>query len=188
MDAWIQPNPRSNVDIEGPIQRPPGVFATALSVALQTGRIDQHESQELAKNLRRVAMERIALIADEWSVLKGDLKNNNDEVVKKGHDTFASLWVTHACTARIKAMINYKLGDKELPEEWIGWGLYIDPKVDKRGDYENLNPKVREGLETLIEDVINYIEWALEWPRFIQSVRAVKQNELRFDLNWKPKK
>jgi hypothetical protein len=38
------------------------------------------------------------------------------------------------------------------------------------------------GLETLIEDTLEYIEWAVAWPVVTNAVRALPRGSLKFDL------
>nr|VFJ91038.1 MAG: hypothetical protein BECKLFY1418A_GA0070994_10146 [Candidatus Kentron sp. LFY] len=187
VDAWIQPKPAANlqhIDVDESIERgektfSKGVLTRALANALRTGRIDETLIPKLKDELRHVAMKRIAQVANQWKDLS-TTKNGEKQ------DSLAALWVTNPSKNRaISDMEDDAAKQLEVKgKDWIGWGLFKDPKSDLLNP-ENLNPKVSEDLNILIDDAINYIEWTLEWPRFIQSVRAVPQGELRLDLQWK---
>nr|VFK38754.1 MAG: hypothetical protein BECKTC1821D_GA0114238_100560 [Candidatus Kentron sp. TC] len=177
MNAWIQPDHAANLPQTQQNSFPPGVLTRALEDALKTGWLNERNAPKLKDDLRRVAMERIAEVAEEWEKLK--LKNGKGQ-------SLAALWVTNPCASPIEDMDETIRKELKIEKEWIGWGLFKDPK-SKLNDAENLNPKAREALDILIDDAVNYIEWTPEWPRFIQSVRAVHQGDLRFDLRWKGK-
>ncbi|MCS5421732.1 MULTISPECIES: hypothetical protein [Psychrilyobacter] len=183
MDAWIQPDSTYNyAHIEGeiPLSDKSGSLTIALSESLKRGKLYEDE-MILKGKLQKVALERIEKVRKLWNNL------NIDEDKK----SFAALWVGDPRDIQKKFNTStckeFKI---EKNNEWIGWGLFNPNKknYDKIESIEDLNPKVQEGLERLINDAIKYIHWALEWPRFAQSIRSVEPGELRMDIKWKPPK
>lgn len=180
MDAWIQPDPRANVANLTAEQRrrraeilPPGPFPQALAESLRTGILTKKQVRELESQLKEKAMKRIACVAEQWS-----------ELVIDGQKSIAALWVTHSCIQRIPGMDAIS-EEMDLKDDWIGWGLFIDPSPARRDKLKNLNPALLRGLEMLIEDTINYVKWTLDWPTFMRAVRAIPPGELKSDLRWR---
>ena len=183
VDAWIQPNPSLNVaHIEDEQLRPErSPFVKTLKNVLRRGFYTSDDQNLLKAELEKIALERIEDMRSLWS----DLKTNTSNKTK---ETFASLWVGEP--GKIKKIISARTRSQlEIEEEWTGWGLLKKKSANmKINSVDQLNPKIQEGIKILIDDAINYIEWTLEWPRFVQSVRSVEQGNLRMDLNWRPEK
>lgn len=181
VDAWIQPDPRPKID--GQKLDTTGVLSKALQEALKFGRPPEGKQlRQLKQSLKNAAYERIEEVRSQWEKLKGP----------QDQDTFASLWVgdpqniknqfhRHSRTPKDFDTMQ-KAGDR-----WVGWGIKKDSATHSITSKNDLNPGIAERIDNLIEDVIIYIEWALEWPKFIQSVRAVEPGKLRIDLSWQPK-
>ncbi|HAC62097.1 MAG TPA: hypothetical protein DCF68_00820 [Cyanothece sp. UBA12306] len=173
LDGWIQPDPApKKSEIELPTT---GVFTQALQKALKHGHTPEgRELDKLKKTLETEALKRLEEVRAQWSKLKG----------AKGQDTFASLWVGDPSAIRKK----YLPREGEDPDNWLGWGLKEDKHITSINSREDLNPAISQLLDQLIEDTVTYIEWSLEWPKFIQSIRAVEPGTLRVDLSWKEPK
>ena len=178
VDAWIQPDSRPKINDRESDK--PGVFSQALQEALKRGHPPENEElEQLKKDLESTALERIRTVVSQWEKLR-DWNNQ---------DTFASLWVgdpeiiknnfhRHSRESKDLDTIQ-KAGDK-----WVGWGIKKDSTVHSITSKADLNLGIAERLDRLIQDAIVYIQWALEWPKFVQSVRAVEPGSLRLDLSW----
>ena len=84
----------------------------------------------------------------------------------------------------------------EEKHSWLGWGLLkVEPS---EGGFEGLSgsdflvkyvsDSMKKDIQILIEDAVTYIDWALYWPRFVQSVRSIKPATVNLDLRWKMRK
>ena len=51
--------------------------------------------------------------------------------------------------------------------------------------YDKLAPAVKCDLKGLIEDAVTYIDWALQWPQFVQAVRVLEPKAGPLDLREK---
>jgi hypothetical protein len=175
VDAWIQPAPEpKKSEIELPTT---GVFTQALQEALKYGHPPEgRELRQLKKKLEQEALKRLEEVRTQWAKLK---TNDND-----GQDTFASLWVGNPST--IRTQYNLSGGRKDPGDEWLGWGLKREDSVTSINSRNDLNPAISQLLDKLIEDAVIYIEWSLEWPKFIQSIRAIEPGALRVDLSFTP--
>jgi len=170
VDAWIQPNPApKKSEIELPTT---GVFTEALQKALKQGHPPEGgELRQLKKKLEQQALQRLEEVRTQWAQLKANDNNRQD--------TFASLWVGNPSPIRSQ----YKLsGERKYPkyheDEWLGWGLKKNGEVASIKSRNDLNPAISQLLDQLIEDAVTYIEWSLEWPKFIQSVRGIEPGDL----------
>ena len=44
----------------------------------------------------------------------------------------------------------------------------------------------QKGCAGAVGDALEYIEWALNWPKIVQVVRSVEQGTVRTDMSWRP--
>lgn len=171
LDRWIKGDKKDNKNTTG-------VLTKALQKSLETGCIlDKKELNQLREDLEREALERLEQIRGRWSQLKGK---------KDSQDTFASLWVTDP--EYIKKNYDYQSHPtrKNPGKNSVLWGLLKDNSVVKITSKDDLNPAIYKLIQKLIEDAITYIEWCLEWPKFLQSVRAIEPGSLNLDVTWSP--
>ncbi len=203
-DRWIKGDKKGD-------ENTTGVLTEALQKSLERGCIlGNKKLNQLREDMEEEALQRLEQIRDKWSQLKG--KNDKDTLATSqfctlaflrgtktlglllvwlvlflAPHTFASLWVTDP--EHIKR--EYKYGSdkkREDPGKPFVWGLIKDDSVQKITSKDDLNPAIYKLIQKLIEDAINYIEWCLEWPKFIQSVRAIKPGSLNLDVTWSPEK
>jgi hypothetical protein len=169
MDRWIYSDP-SRKPFPHPIAA--GPFATALRAALTRGLFDQRDELYLRQKLETLAIERINEVRKEWQQLRDKGKGTVGL-------TFASIWVDSKVREQIENVAAHpQWADAAHPEwagrSWIGWGLVRDEtKPSKPVRKENLAPALADDLASLIDDTVTYIDWALQWPQFVQAVRAL---------------
>jgi hypothetical protein len=188
MDRWICSNPDEK--LRALPSREPGALVSALREALARGRLDEKKREQLRQRLSQLALERIEEVWKAWRDL-GWSRSEPDEQ----RDTFASIWVdgrVREYSERIGATIKDGAGIQP-PEDWIGWGLLRTPEAGLRGGadaetitYDKLTEPMRRDLDTLIEDAVTYVDWALQWPQFVQAIRVLEPKAVVLDLreNW----
>ena len=162
LDGWIRS--------EGnPEERTP--FVVALEDALKRGIFEDSERNRLRSALRELAITRINKVIRLWSALK-----SADDV-----PSFAALWVGGKDQS-IRVVLGC-LSEPKDKDQWLGWGL-LKKQTPNIKDLSELRESVRRIVEELIEDMCTYIDWTLEWPKFIQSVRAVRRTgSLKLELD-----
>lgn len=160
MDSWIYKKSKSRPNTKT------GALTGALRLALARGWFPERDRNELRDKLKHLAFERIKAVLKEWSLLGGE----------KG-ETFASIWVKGIVQDHATRMgaVQFRIrADKK--KDWLGWGLWTDSKRSET--YNDLAPALRQDVENLVEDAITYIDWALEWPHFVQAVRVKESSAL----------
>ena len=144
-------------------------FVVALEKALKRGLFDASERTQLRLDLEERAAARINKVIELWSALRS----------QEGCPSFAALWV-----GSDNQTISRVLGKLTKPDpSWPGWGLLKKPatRIER---LEELREPIYRIVEQLIEDMCIYIDWTLEWPKVIQSVRAVKTGSLELDVSY----
>ncbi|MEN6374998.1 MAG: hypothetical protein ABFD75_09490 [Smithella sp.] len=161
VDAWIRGEP--------PAPKVQSPFVATLEKALKRGIFEKSDRGELKKELEKIAIKRINKVIELWSSLK----------CNKGQ-SFAELWVG-GDKDNIKEVLS-GLKSQDEAENWLGWGLLKERKltIDTLTD---LREPIRKIVDQLMDDMCTYIDWTLEWPKFIQSVRAVKKGSLELDVS-----
>jgi hypothetical protein len=152
MDAWIRDRNSQKT-----------LFIEVLQDSLRCGSFIPEKRQQLVKNLKKSAIERINTLITQWSRL---CTSSDDK-------SFAALWIS----GNKSEIDNALSGCPKLEEEWLGWGLLNKPSL-QIASLEEVREPLRKCIEELIEDICTYIDWTLYWPNFIQSVRAVKIESL----------
>nr|VFK16451.1 MAG: hypothetical protein BECKLPF1236A_GA0070988_101473 [Candidatus Kentron sp. LPFa]VFK31888.1 MAG: hypothetical protein BECKLPF1236C_GA0070990_101513 [Candidatus Kentron sp. LPFa] len=165
MDGWINASGGKE-----------STFVATLDRTLKRGVFDASDRDELREALIKMAVERINKLIRLWSNLK-----------TKVDPSFASLWVGSGEDAIGEVIKGLTLP----PNDWLGWGL-LDRPLEKfeNGEIKNiaeLRDPLRRRVLRLINDMCTYIDWALEWPKFVQSVRTIKVGELEFDVSYVPR-
>jgi hypothetical protein len=141
----------------------------AMLTTLGTGFFDPNSETELRESLARTALKRIEKVRQLWAGLRTD-----------SQDTFASYWA--------KGEVEPAFGADLFPKSdklWQGIapGLPLHQPIARLDDLSHAAAfKVRD----LIDDTIAYVHWTLEWPRFVQIVRSIRQGEFIGDLSWHP--
>lgn len=142
------------------------LLPAAMTKALQSGTFGGNAAGELEKQLTAAAVERIEQVRQEWAELRdGDCR------------TFASYWAAGDVEENFGA-IETESGSWE----GIAPGRPIGQKVKRVGD---LSPMLAEKVNKVIRDTVEYVDWTLKWPNFIQMVRSVKQGDFAGDLSWR---
>lgn len=139
--------------------------------ALRTGKFEMLTVRELRYDLARSSITRIEEVRQLWAALKTDT-----------HDTFASYWAE----GNVKAIFGEECFKKCEYDYWQGIvpGRPLDQPIK---GIEDLPPILARTLLDLIEDTIDYVYWTLEWPRFVQIVRSIRQGDFIGDFSWQPK-
>lgn len=163
VDGWIRGEPYR------PNAKSP--FVEALDGALKRGLFNESERRELRFALEMAAIARINVLISLWSQLK-----TRDETL-----SFAALWVAGE-KPRIEKVMD---GLTTPPDGWPGWGLLKMP-MTKIPNLDFLRDPIRKIVYQTLDDMCTYIDWALEWPIFVQSVRAVRTGSLELDVSYDP--
>jgi hypothetical protein len=183
MDAWIISDPIlkcrvSTLDSQG-YQRwrmageaqHEAPLPRAMLDALRTGTFGPGSEASLREDLRKVAVLRIEQVRQSWAALKSP-----------EHRTFASYWA-EGNVADVFGSENFR----SCPER-LWQGIAPDrPLNEPIAVRHDLSIAVALKLEELISDTIDYVHWTLEWPKFVQIVRSIRQGTFIGDLNWQPK-
>ncbi|MEO5360861.1 MAG: hypothetical protein H7843_10515 [Nitrospirota bacterium] len=184
MDSWITTNPilkcrlsdlkspDNNLWCEAKKSDREALLPDALLGALQVGTFKYKAKRKLRVDLMSSALQRINEVRNIWMQLKTDeLK------------TFASYWAEGTVEDNFPAGC-FKKSKNKL---WRG----IAPKVSQDSEIltiSDLSSEIAVKVSELCDDVLTYIEWTLDWPKFVQIVRSVPQGTFKGDLTWSPPK
>jgi hypothetical protein len=141
-----------------------GVLTSALQTALAKGHIDKGEKQELRRRLVDVALRRANEVREEWASLTDG-----------GRETFASIWAKGDVDKHFPGLDRRCRGMTE--PDW--------PLTKGIRSPLDLNHFLYDDFRSLLDDVIDYIDWTLHWPQIVQMVRSVEQGTLRTDMSWR---
>ncbi len=164
IDAWVRGEEPSSVS-----QSP---FVTSLEKALKRGSLEPEEKENLMNDLRLSAIQRINRVIELWSKLQRD----------ENKKSFAALWVG-GNRAEIENVMSALAVHSQYDDEWLGWGLFDQPTAKIRELRQLRNP-IHRVVKLLISDMCTYIDWVLEWPKFVQSVRAIPAGHLKSDVRY----
>ena len=177
LDAWIQDSTAIKPPVVEKLTTESGPFAESLAHALRRSSFPQEEQEALREELLAAAWQRADEVHQEWRALRS---GSGEDAIK----SFAALWATGDRKGITRAL--GKLADRyKRKKDWIGWGMVKKGSKSISG-LDDLSPEVEKGIRILVDDVITYIEWALEWPSFVRSVRAVRFGTLSLDASWEP--
>jgi hypothetical protein len=137
--------------------------------ALRVGDFGSQAELMLRETLQEVAVRRIEEVRQLWYALQ------TSEV-----RSFASLWAEGTVADVLPAT---SFADQR-DDIWKGIapGRAIGVPLQS---INQLAPPLMMKLRDLCEDASTYIEWTLEWPKFVQIVRSVPQGTFSGDLSWK---
>ncbi|HLK56277.1 MAG TPA: hypothetical protein VKU00_06920 [Chthonomonadaceae bacterium] len=159
----------------------------AMLKILREGVFTGQDETELQRALRTSSIVRINEVRKLWA-----------ELVKDGQETFASYWAK----GEVEKVFGRDYFEREFERErdreeklgrtvvqtelWRGIAPNLQPdqsiqRIEQLGD---IGFKINE----LILDTIGYVHWTLQWPRFVQIVRSIRQGDFIGDLNWHPDK
>lgn len=181
MDAWIthepllkyRPENLSDRDGEAWHEIPRekqsrAVLPSALQRALEECDFGPDEERDLRPKLFDSALKRINEVRSQWR-----------ELTEDGLETFASIWAKGEAKSRFP--------DLNLKYSGIANPAVVKVDVDIPAETA-LDGLLQRDLSTLVEDAMGYIEWTLNWPKFVQVVRSIEQRTLRSDLNFDPER
>jgi hypothetical protein len=180
MDAWITINPVSKCRFGalGPREQArwhgarkkqnDSPLPHAMLSALRIGHFDPDSERSLQDELTRTAFQRIEMVRQLWARLKTDTQ-----------ETFASYWAK----GEVEQAFGRDLfaGCKDTLWQGIAPGRSLDRPISGFGD---LPVDMALMVRNLIDDAVAYVHWTLEWPRFVQIVRSIRQGEFMGDLSW----
>lgn len=142
----------------------------ALRRALEIGSFDptQRAVFTLRTELKAVAATRIERVRQLWSAIE----------IQNGKSTFASNWA--------QGKIGQVIGEGSFEGCSDLWrGLAPNRSLnDPIRRIEDLPGVITARVLELIDDTIEYIRWTLQWPKFVQIVRSVRQGSFAGDLSW----
>jgi hypothetical protein len=143
----------------------------AMLEVLRIGRFEPDAEKRLTKELTDCAIRRIEEVRQLWSGLKTDSQN-----------TFASYWAE----GKVKAVLGEDCFKNCKDTLWRGIAPNrpLDKPISALGD---LSAAMALEVSELIKDTVTYVHWTLEWPKFVQIVRSIRQGDFIGDLNWQPK-
>jgi hypothetical protein len=181
MDSWITTDPvlKCRVrDSNSPDQaryrdawttQDTAPLPSAMLEALRVGDFGSQAELMLRETLQEVAVRRIEEVRQLWYALQ------TSEV-----RSFASLWAEGTVADVLPAT---SFADQR-DDIWKGIapGRAIGVPLQS---INQLAPPLMMKLRDLCEDASTYIEWTLEWPKFVQIVRSVPQGTFSGDLSWK---
>lgn len=141
------------------------LLPAAMTRALQSGTFGRSAAGKLEKDLAAAAVERIEQVRHEWAELRdSDCR------------TFASYWAA----GEVKNTFG-QIEKESGSWEGIAPGIPMGQRIKWIGD---LSPMLAEKVNKVIRDAVEYVDWTLQWPNFIQMVRSVKQGKFAGDLSW----
>jgi len=169
LDGWI-----SGVNASSASKPTPSAFVKALEKALARGIFESSDRAKLTADLRSSAAVRAEDVRQQWSKLASTA----------GDKSFAALWVA-GNSSSIKGILS---GLSQPKDESYAWGLLEDGATNPidQSTLRPMRPSIVHTIEQLAADLCTYIDWTLEWPKFIQSVRAVRHGSLSTDVRRGP--
>ncbi|MFY9825068.1 MAG: hypothetical protein WAM82_27065 [Thermoanaerobaculia bacterium] len=151
MDAWIR---KEN---EEHSERP---FVQALKEAIRTGGFELRTAMKLERCLVAAAIVRIGQVQRAWSNLKG----------RDGTHTLASAWAA----GEVEDLVKQQYPNATVNEKSCGLGLV--PKGQRSVQaLSDLSSPIRDEIQELIWDAIDYIRLTRHWPGMIQTIRTVEK-------------
>jgi hypothetical protein len=141
---------------------------TAMLAALSVGEFKDDAAIELRAALTAKALERIEQVRQLWA----NLANENGR-------SFASYWVE----GNVRSIFGAQCFT--TPDglwEGLTHGRPLDQPVT---ELRHLTVEVALKVKQLIDDTVDYVRWTLEWPRFVQIVRSIRQGDFIGDLAWR---
>jgi hypothetical protein len=179
MDAWITIDPilKCRSPLLGPEDRElwrnaqttqdSAPLPQAMIKALHVGTFGGNEKTQLEQLLARTAAQRIEQVRQEWAALRTNSKRS-----------FVSYWAAGDVRQHFGAM-------EEEPGLWEGIapGRPLNRPIK---DINELSSKMLRKVTDLIADTVEYVEWTLAWPKFVQMVRSARQGDFAGDLSWRP--
>lgn len=142
----------------------------AMLRALRTGSFSEGDKENLRNALLSTALTRIKFLRSQWAELRTDASIS-----------FASYWAQGLVEEAFGAEAFADCPDRLW--EGISPGKPIDYEFDR---LEDLSAPLALGVRDLVDDTVSYVEWALEWPKFVQIVRTIQQGSFVGDLSWTP--
>lgn len=139
----------------------------AMLKALREGHFGEDAKLELRKNLWERAIIRIEEVRQLWTALKND-KNKS----------FAAYWAEG--TVKSKFPKKCFEGCENQLWEGITQNRPIKQKILRP---EHLSTAMYKEVAELVEDTVTYVLWTLDWPKFVQIVRSVRQGTFIGDLS-----
>lgn len=174
VDAWIQPTTQLKPPVISELKPDAGPFARYLGRALRRGSFPGEERDALRNALFDEAIRRAERVRTEWEGLCGDRGKS-----------FAARWVS-GDRDDVRDVLHKEMANQQ-DFHWIGWGLLnLKSATSKIKSLDDMSVMVQKGIRVLAEDAITYIDWALEWPSFVRSVRAVRSGSLTLDASFEP--
>jgi hypothetical protein len=143
---------------------------SAMLQALRIGSFEPGSEQKLREDLATRAAQRIEEVRQLWANLKSE-----------HHTTFASYWAE----GRVREVFGDACfrGCNDPLWQGIAPGR---PLTDPITALDDLSAAMAVKIKDLISDTVAYIDWTLEWPRFVQIVRSIPQGDFKGDLAWTP--
>ena len=139
----------------------------AMLKALREGHFGDDAKQELRNNLWERAIDRIEEVRQLWAALKNGTNKS-----------FAAYWAEGAVESQFPSECFE--GCKNSLWEGISPNRPMDQKIKCQ---EDLSIAMYKKVSELVEDTVTYVLWALEWPKFAQIVRSVRQGTFIGDLS-----
>jgi hypothetical protein len=180
-DAWITKNPILKLRVKDKELKQPSkmrewkdareaqhtaALPFAMIEALRTGGFSLGSERTLKEDLRRIAVDRIERVRQLWVQVKNGERK-----------TFACYW------AEGTVQQHFDAGRFRGRNLWSGIGKHPLQPITTIFDLES---GLADKLRDLIDDAVNYVKWTLEWPKFVQIVRSIRQGTFVGDLGWKP--
>jgi len=135
--------------------------------ALRVGHFSGDDEDILRSSLQKRAVQRIEEVRQLWANLRdGDNR------------TFAACWAEG--TVKTDFHPKYFAGCKNHLWEGIAPGRSLTEPILS---LEDLSTSILNNLNMLIEDAVTYVHWTLDWPKFVQIVRSVRQGTFMGDLS-----
>ena len=183
MDSWITSNPilkiRSGDSKNNQRRRMVAIgnqnsapLPKALLKTLNAGEFTQEIQNELTKELEESAVERINMVKKVWS----NMMDSNNGVSR---ETFASIWAK----GKVKSSgVDNKIFRGQKTGLWKG--LVKNNNTGRYKKLTDLPADISEEVRILRDDAVKYVNWTLEWPKFVQIVRSVPQGKFAGDLTY----
>ncbi len=181
VDSWITSHPILKYRVESlqPDERDLWRLATgsqqeaplpkAMLETLRVGSFDPNAVQMLRTAFVTSAVKRIQEVRSLWATLRADNLR-----------TFASYWAEGSVEREFGGELFEKCDDK------LWQGIAPDrPLGQPIAGLEDLSAAMALKVTDLIDDTVSYVHWTLQWPRFVQIVRSIRQGDFVGDLNWR---
>jgi len=139
----------------------------AMLKALSEGHFGEDSKQELRNDLWDKAIIRINETRQLWAKLKNGSKKS-----------FAAYWVE----GNVETEFPNELFEGCVNSLWKGISPRVSIKDEIKSD-EQLSIAVHKKVTELVEDTVTYVQWTLDWPKFSQIVRSVRQGTFLGDLS-----